>query len=240
MAMSRATVVVCDDAREARVLLRSLLRFDPSIEIVGEASDGLEAIEAGGHHRPNVVLLDLAMPVMDGLEALRAIGRISPDSKVVVVSGFDAEAMEEEALALGATAYVQKGASRDELLNAVWRALDRDSGQGDRPDTSSGEPVPEEGRVSLARVFEEAATGMTIGSLDGRYLRVNRAFSEMVGHSAEWLLGRTFMEITHPDDLAADAAAMPAVIAGDIRRFVTQKRFIHSSGSDVWVLSTVC
>ncbi|MDQ4029375.1 MAG: response regulator, partial [Actinomycetota bacterium] len=82
MAMSRTTVVVCDDAREARVLLRSLLRYDPSIEIVGEASDGIEAIEAVGHHRPNVVLLDLAMPVMDGLEALPEIGRVSPDSKV--------------------------------------------------------------------------------------------------------------------------------------------------------------
>jgi PAS domain S-box-containing protein len=241
MAMSRATVVVCDDAREARVLLRSLLRYDPSIEIVGEASDGLEAIEAVGHYRPNVVLLDLAMPVMDGLEALPEIGRISPDSKVVVVSGFEADAMEEEVLALGATAYVQKGASRDELLNAVWRALDRDSGEGDRPDTSSGEPVPpDEGRLALTRVFEEAATGMTIGSLDGRYLRVNQAFSEMVGHSAEWLLGRTFMETTHPDDRAADTAAMPALIAGDVPRFVTQKRYIHSSGSDVWVLLTVC
>ena len=241
MAMSRTTVVVCDDAREARVLLRSLLRYDPSIEIVGEASDGIEAIEAVGHHRPNVVLLDLAMPVMDGLEALPEIGRISPDSKVVVVSGFEADAMAEEALALGASAYVQKGASRDELLNAVRRALNRDPDGGRPPNSSSGDPVaPDDGRLALARVFDEAATGMTIGSLDGRYLRVNRAFSEMVGRSAEWLLGRTFMEITHPDDRAADAAAMPALIAGDIPRFVTQKRYIHSNGTDVWVLLTVC
>jgi chemotaxis response regulator CheB len=50
--MSRATVVVCDDAREARFLLRSLLRYDPHIEVVGEASDGLDAIEAVGRYRP--------------------------------------------------------------------------------------------------------------------------------------------------------------------------------------------
>jgi PAS domain S-box-containing protein len=241
MGMSRATVVVCDDASEARILLRSLLRYDPSIEIVGEASGGVEAIEAVGHFGPNVVLLDLAMPVMDGLEALPEIGRISPDSKVVVVSGFEADAMAEEALALGASAYVQKGAAREELLNAVWQALDREPGGGGPPDSSNGEPVaPIHGGLALARLFDEAATGMTIGSLDGRYLRVNRAFSEMVGRNAEWLLGRTFMEITHPDDRAADAAAMPALIAGDIPRFVTQKRYIHSSGTDVWVLLTVC
>ena len=118
-------VVLADDTRDIRLLLSLALELAGGFEVVGEAGDGSEAIEQATVHQPNVVLLDLAMPVLDGLQALPQIREHAPDSLVVVLSGFGAEAMGEEAVRLGATTYVQKGVNPTELAEQL-RALVRD------------------------------------------------------------------------------------------------------------------
>lgn len=121
--MSRATVLLCDDAADVRYLLKSQLRWDPEIEIVGEAKNGEEAVDLVQRLRPDVVLLDVAMPLLDGLDALPEIQRVSPKTKVIVVSGYSRNRMQSEALALGAESYLQKGASQHELLTVVKAVL---------------------------------------------------------------------------------------------------------------------
>ena len=118
-------VVLADDTRDIRLLLSLALELAGGFVVVGEAADGKEAIDQATVHQPDVLLLDLAMPVLDGLQALPKIREQAPESLVVVLSGFGAEAMGEEAVRLGATTYVQKGVNPTELAEQL-RALVRD------------------------------------------------------------------------------------------------------------------
>jgi len=111
-------VVIVDDTYDLRELLRLALTRG-GMEVVGEAGDGLEGIEAVRTERPDVVLLDLSMPVMDGLEALPSIRRLVPAAKIIVLSGFGATQMSERALATGADGYLQKGMSLKRILDYV-------------------------------------------------------------------------------------------------------------------------
>jgi DNA-binding NarL/FixJ family response regulator len=101
-------VLVCDDVEAFRALMRYTLQEDPGIEVVGEAADGVAAIDAAERLQPDVVLLDLTMPVLDGIDAIATVLERAPGTRVVALSGWGAERMAERALAQGAIAYVEK------------------------------------------------------------------------------------------------------------------------------------
>lgn len=101
-------VVIADDAAELRHFVRVTLEQNGGFEVVAEAGDGATAVSLVQAHRPDVVVLDLSMPVMDGLQALAEIRRSLPDVPVVVLSAFNRGEMAPEALSLGAAAYIEK------------------------------------------------------------------------------------------------------------------------------------
>ncbi|MEQ4521923.1 MULTISPECIES: response regulator [Nocardioides] len=88
-------------------------------DVVGEAGDGRAGIEVVGRHQPDLVVLDLSMPVMDGLEALPHLRRTSPDSTIVVLSAHGADQMAQRALDLGADGYIEKGTSLRVVLARI-------------------------------------------------------------------------------------------------------------------------
>lgn len=100
--------MLADDVAEWRLLLRLLLEDDGQFVVVAEAADGAAAIAACEREQPELVLLDLAMPVMDGLEAIPEIRSRSPRTCVVVLSGFARAELEPQSLARGAHAYLEK------------------------------------------------------------------------------------------------------------------------------------
>lgn len=102
-------VLIVDDVADIRMLLRMALSVESDLEVVAEAGDGLEAISQAELHQPDLVVLDLSMPVLDGLEALPRILAAAPKAKVVVVSGFAKSRMSTAALEAGAVGYVEKG-----------------------------------------------------------------------------------------------------------------------------------
>lgn len=112
----RDRVLVVDDAANLRDLLTVVLEAEDDFEVVGTAADGREALRAADRLRPDVVLLDLLMPVMDGLQALPELRRKLPTSAIVILSGFEQQAMADEALGLGADRYLEKGVSVSRLV----------------------------------------------------------------------------------------------------------------------------
>ena len=116
-----ARVLLADDTPDIRALLRLVLSRQDDFEVVAEAADGSEAIEQARAHHPDVVLLDLAMPVMDGLEAIPGLRAAVPHCKIVVLSGFNASQMADEALRAGADAYIEKGTPPRRLLSELRR-----------------------------------------------------------------------------------------------------------------------
>ena len=120
--MELIRVLVCDDSEAFRALLRYTLQEDPGIEVVGEAADGMAAIQAAERLQPDVVLLDLTMPILDGMDAIAAVLQRAPGAQVVALSGWGAERMEQAALDQGAIAYVEKSDDVEALRAAVRAA----------------------------------------------------------------------------------------------------------------------
>lgn len=118
-------VVLADDTPDVRMLVRTALEMAGDFDVVGEAADGAEAVDVIGRCRPDVAVLDLAMPVMDGLEALPMLRDVSPATRVVVLSGFEPEAIAADVLELGAARYVQKGRSLPELTATIREVAGR-------------------------------------------------------------------------------------------------------------------
>jgi DNA-binding NarL/FixJ family response regulator len=107
----RIGAVVVDDDDDARALLATALRRDGRFDVLGEAADGQSAIGCARELHPDLLLLDLAMPGMGGLEALPLLRRVSPETRVVVVSGFPNDRLEAVTRSSGAVGYVSKGLS---------------------------------------------------------------------------------------------------------------------------------
>ena len=115
----RHRVVVVDDAKDLRLVLRIALEQDGRFEIVGEASDGAQAVATCEAEQPDLVVLDVVMPGTDGWFALDGIRTACPSARVVVLSTLDEATAADRATALGAAAYVQKSASLVELADLL-------------------------------------------------------------------------------------------------------------------------
>jgi DNA-binding NarL/FixJ family response regulator len=112
-------ILVADDHPVVRHGLRTLLGSCPEWEIIDEAEDGIQAVERAERLKPDVVVLDVSMPKMDGLEACRRIRKRLPKSEVLIVTQHDSAQMMREALSAGARGYVVKSDAARDLLAAV-------------------------------------------------------------------------------------------------------------------------
>ncbi|MFN2526539.1 MAG: response regulator transcription factor [Actinomycetota bacterium] len=115
----RITLMIADDAEDLRALVRFHVQMDGRFSVVGEAGDGQHAVDLAQALQPDIIVLDLAMPVMDGLAALGHIHSVSPATRVLVLSGFEDEKTKQRTLSLCADGYLVKGASLKELVSAL-------------------------------------------------------------------------------------------------------------------------
>jgi DNA-binding NarL/FixJ family response regulator len=117
-------IIIADDHTILRQGLRALLSSDPNLKVVGEAEDGRDAIRCVENLSPDLALIDLSMPRMNGMEAIRDIKKTNPQTKIIVLTVHKAEEYILEALKSGADGYVLKDASHAELMIAINKVLE--------------------------------------------------------------------------------------------------------------------
>lgn len=112
-------VIICDDQAIVRDGLAMLLKLEPDIQVVGTAEDGAKAIDLVMKENPDLVLMDLKMPVLNGVEATRRIKKENPEIKILVLTTYDDEEWVFDAIKAGASGYLLKDTPRDELIKAI-------------------------------------------------------------------------------------------------------------------------
>jgi NarL family two-component system response regulator LiaR len=112
-------VIICDDQAIVRDGLEMLLKLEPDIEVVGIAGDGATAVELAAQKKPDMVLMDLKMPIMNGVEATRQIRAKYPEIKVLVLTTYADDEWVFDAIRAGASGYLLKDTPRDEVLKAI-------------------------------------------------------------------------------------------------------------------------
>ena len=121
--MNTVSILVADDHPVVRVGVRTLLETNPRWKIVAEASNGREAVERARKLRPDLAILDISMPLLNGLESARKIAQQSPKTRVLILTMYDSEEMVEKTLDSGAHGLVRKSEAEKELVAAVSAVL---------------------------------------------------------------------------------------------------------------------
>ena len=121
--MQITRTLIVDDNAGFRHSMKEFLEWEPDIEVIGEAADGQEAILKARELKPDLVLMDLRMPGISGIDATRQLKDEMPEVKVIILTIFDLQAYQDAAMASGANGYVTKGSLFEELLPAIRGAL---------------------------------------------------------------------------------------------------------------------
>jgi DNA-binding NarL/FixJ family response regulator len=203
MAVERIRVLIVDDHEMVREGLKVLLDRDPTLEVVGEAATGLEALRLVPLARPEVVLMDLTMPVMDGAEATARIRDAYPQVQVVVLSGIGDTVLVEDAIDAGAVSYLVKDSHHEVVIQALHDAAE---GRGS-VDGSALAPI-------LARRRAENGSGLTRREREVLALLVEGLSNAEIGARLHLSTATVRLHVGHLlDKLGAPNRTAAAVIA---------------------------
>lgn len=221
--MSPHTIAVVDDAPEVRTLLRTRLRLTGAFTVVAEGGSGHDAISIAREHHPDLLLLDVSMPGMGGLDAIRPVQAASPGTRVVLYSGFSEEGLEARALELGATAFVQKSARVEEVVAALTEIAAEAPGSVPSADAAPAEPGTEDGLPSgeeilgehverFRAVFDQAAIGIGTLTITGQIVRANAALSRLLEVAPDAVVGVALLDVVPRADRDAIAFALTTAV----------------------------
>jgi PAS domain S-box-containing protein len=222
-------ILVADDHEVVRSGIRSVLSTDPSLALCGEAVDGRDAVQKAQALRPDIVIMDVSMPNMDGLEATREIKRLLPEIEIVIMSQHDAPEMVRQAFKAGARAYVVKSVISKDLLAAIAKAHRHESfitgveqaGASQNLDakeilqrSAALERALRESEERFRTAMNNLAEGLYTIDTEGRVTYVNPAAEAMLGWASDELVGKKIHDITHykyPDGRPFPSAECPGL-----------------------------
>jgi PAS domain S-box-containing protein len=249
-------VLIVDDHEVVRRGVRSLLCGQPNCDVCGEAVDGRDAIEKARQLVPDVIIMDVSMPRLNGLEATRQLRDILPHSEVLILSQHESAEMARHVFKAGARGYVVKSSIGRDLLQALEKVnhgetfidpaisavLSRSShidAQEIIQRSAAREKALSDSEELYRTTFSLAPVGVAHLAPDGRWLRVNPKFCEIIGYTQEELLRLTHCDVTHPDNLAASATKTGEIIAGLSDAYSMEMQYVRKDKLPVWVNVTV-
>jgi DNA-binding NarL/FixJ family response regulator len=133
--------VLADDVADLRMMIRMAVEMSGHFSVIEEASNGRQAVELVREHQPDLLLLDLSMPVQDGIQSLPEVLEASPRTVVVVLSGFESRRLAPLALEIGATAYLEKGISPTQLVSNLLAIMEAAGARATAPMPASRRPL---------------------------------------------------------------------------------------------------
>jgi len=243
--MGSLRILIVDDHQAVRRGIRSLLSMRQDWSICGEAGDGCEAVAKVRDLHPDVVLMDLSMPRMGGVEATRIILREAPASKVVIVSQNDPSIVRQQAREIGARAYVGKTDLARDLLPTIENVVAGEEGKsanGHMSPASSGPSVSPEAEANALRLralFDTSALGVAALDLEMRVLEANDAFCAIARCPRNNVKFLDCLQLIHPDDRERMRSQLKRLSAGEIPSFVIDQRYVGKQGRPVWVQNSV-
>jgi PAS domain S-box-containing protein len=234
-------VLIADDNGAMRRAIRSFLEQQPGIEICAQTAKGLETVHAAVALRPDLLILDLRMPELNGVEIASLLKKNLPDSKIILFTMYQDALHKDLANAIGASAVVPKAEGLSVLAREVRALLGIPKENADKTtseDRGIPSKVPSELLMTALRdseerfrsTFEQSAVGLALVARDGRWLRVNRKLCEIIGYSRGELHNMTEQDIAHPEDHDLDLAQMKRIEAGEIENYSMEKRYIRRDG----------
>lgn len=186
-------LLLADDSSSFRLLMQLTLEDHPALQVVGTAADGLEAVRVAEREQPDVVLLDIAMPRMDGLEAIPAIRRVAPLVKIAVLSGYSEDRMGAVAVEAGADLFLEKAAPDEEIVTALLRLCGRT--EQHPPPTSPTDPDPRpptsgSGDDYVDLLLDALEEGVLVTDAAGIVQSANFSATQLFGYPTSQLVGR--------------------------------------------------
>lgn len=217
-------VVLADDSSSFRLLIQLTLDDHPSFSVVGTAADGLEAVRVTEREQPDVVVLDIAMPRMDGLEAIPEIRRVAAHTKIAVLSGYSQDRMGAVATAAGAELFLEKAAPDDTIVSALLALCGRSeqsmaavaqAGPSSRPPTSGS------GDDYVDLLLDALEEGVLVTDAAGIIQSANFSATRLFGVPTSQLVGRHVATLGLCGDAEDAEAADPISAALAIGRPVS-------------------
>ena len=248
-------LMVVDDHEVVRRGVRSLLLERVECEICGEAVDGQDAVEKARELVPDVIVMDVSMPRLNGLEATRQLRSLLPQCEVLILSQHESVEMARQALKAGARGYVVKSSISKDLISALRKVSNGEyffdpavleqkaSAHIDVQEilqrSAAFERALRESEELYRSTFDLSAVGIAHVDPEGKWLRVNKRLCEIVGYDESELVKIRFQDITHPDDLAADLQQAEKLRDGKLATYSMEKRYLRKEGQAIWINLTV-
>lgn len=243
-------VLVVDDHEIVRRGVRSLLLSQSNCEVCGEAVDGRDALEKAKQLKPDVILMDVSMPNLNGLEATRLVRDIVPNAEVLILSQHESPEMVRQAFQAGARGYVVKSSISRDLLAALNQIGKHEAFFDQTIPAFAKQSTPTDADQILERsvaleqalraseelyrtTFELADLGIAHVGVDGHWLRVNDKLCKILGFSRDELLKTRFQEVAFAD--RADDLLKTQNLTDLSDPYSTVKRYRRKDGSIVWV-----
>jgi len=245
-------ILVVDDHELVRRGIRSLLATDASLTLCGEAVDGLDAIEKTRALHPDIVVMDVSMPRMNGLDATREIKRIFPEVEIVIVTQHEAPELLRQAINAGARGYVVKSAISADLLTAISNVKSRELfvraaqpvSENRNPDlqeilqrSAAYEQALRESEERFRTAMNNLAEGLYTLDLEGRVTSANASAEKLFGWTTAELLGKRMHEVIHfkhPDGTpfpASECRILTSVLREGREIRESEDIFIRKDGS---------